>query len=113
MAAAATGGPYSPAMTPSYTARFRVIALVEAITYLILLVLTIVKSLDGPNLVPVMGPIHGIAFLVYLVLTLLVREEQRWTGWQTVLVIVAAALPFGAFVVNSRMVSDPAPAADR
>jgi integral membrane protein len=92
----------------SYTPKFRVVALVEAVTYLILLVLVVLKSTSGPNLVPVMGPIHGIAFLVYFVLALLVREEQGWTGWQTVLVIVASALPFGAFFVNSRMVSDPA-----
>ena len=98
-------------MTPSYTAKFRLIALVEAITFLILIGLTVSKTLDGPNLVPIMGPIHGIAFLVYLVLALLVREEQGWSGWQTVVVIVAAAIPFGAFVVNSRMVSDPTPAA--
>ncbi|HEX3622976.1 MAG TPA: DUF3817 domain-containing protein [Acidimicrobiales bacterium] len=100
-------------MTTSYTPKFRVVALVEAVTYLLLLVLTIVKTASGPNLVPVMGPIHGVAFLVYFVLALLVREEQGWSGWQTVLVIVASALPFGAFVVNSRMVSDPAPAAGR
>ena len=97
-------------MTPTYTSKFRLIALIEAVTFLILLGLTVMKTLDGPNLVPIMGPIHGIAFLVYLVLTLLVREEQGWSGWQTVLVVVAAAIPFGAFVVNSRMVSDPAPA---
>lgn len=93
----------------SNTARFRLVAMIEAVTYLVLLCLVVVKrGFDGPDLVRVMGPIHGIAFLVYFVLTLAVREEQGWSGWQTVLVLVAAALPFGAFVVNSRMVSDPA-----
>jgi integral membrane protein len=96
-------------MTPSYTAKFRVVALIEAVTFLILIALTVLKYTSGPNLVPVMGPVHGIAFLVYFVLALLVREEQGWSGWQTVLVIVASAIPFGAFVVNSRMVSDPNP----
>jgi integral membrane protein len=100
-------------MTPSYTAKFRVVALIEAVTYLVLLVLTVLKSTSGPNLVPIMGPIHGIAFIAYFILALLVRPEQGWSGWQTVLVIVASALPFGAFVVNSRMVSDPAIATGR
>jgi integral membrane protein len=99
-------------MTPTYTPKFRAIALIEAVTYLVLLCLVVVKNgFDGPDLVKVMGPIHGIAFLVYFVLALLVREEQGWSGWQTVLVIVASAIPFGAFVVNSRMVTEPAPAA--
>ncbi len=92
------------------TAKFRLVALAEAVSYLALLVATFVKrGLDGPDLVAVLGPIHGILFLVYLVLTLLVREEQRWTAAQTIVVLVAAAVPFGAFVVNSRMVHDPAP----
>ena len=93
------------------TSKFRTVAMIEAVTYLVLLALVVVKNgFDGPDLVKVMGPIHGIAFLVYLVLALTVREGQRWSGWQTVVVIIAAAVPFGAFVVNSRMVSEPAPA---
>ena len=92
------------------TSKFRTVALIEAVTYLILLALVVVKrGFDGPDLVRVMGPIHGIAFLAYFFLTLLVREEQRWTGGQTILVLVLSALPFGAIYVNSKMVHEPAP----
>ena len=94
------------------TPKFRIVALLEAVSYLALLTASVVhRGLDGPDLVGVLGPIHGILFLAYLLLALLVREEQGWTAWQTILVIVASALPFGAFVVNSRMVRDPAPSA--
>ena len=93
------------------TSKFRIVALIEAVSYLALLCAGVVKRvLDGPDFVSVLGPIHGIAFLVYVLLTLLVREEQGWTVGQTLLVLVASAVPFGAFVVNSRMVHDPAPA---
>jgi len=96
------------------TPKFRIVALVEAVTYLILLALVVVKrGFDGPDYVQFMGPIHGIAFIAYFILTLAVREEQGWTGGQTILVLVASALPFGAFVVNSRMVHDPAPSTTR
>jgi integral membrane protein len=91
------------------TSKFRLAALVEAVTYLALLGAVVVKRvLDGPDLVSALGPIHGIAFLVYLLLTLLVREEQGWTVGQSLVVLIASALPFGAFVVNSRMVHEPA-----
>ena len=94
------------------TPKFRLVALAEAVSYLALLAATVVKrGFDGPDLVSVLGPIHGILFLAYVLLALLVREEQGWTPWQTIVVIVASAIPFGAFVVNSRMVHDPAPAA--
>jgi integral membrane protein len=94
------------------TPKFRLVALLEAVSYLALLTATVVhRGFDGPDFVSVLGPIHGILFLAYFLLALLVREEQGWTPWQTIVVIVASALPFGAFVVNSRMVRDPAPAA--
>ena len=106
MAAGARDRPYSRPMTP----KFRMIALAESLTYLALLAAVVVKrGMDGPDAVSVLGPIHGIIFLGYFVLTLLVREEQGWTGWQTVTVLIAAALPFGGFVVNNRMVHDVAP----
>jgi integral membrane protein len=110
MAPGAGQRPYSLPMT----SKFRTVALVEAVTYLILLALVVVKRvIHGPDLVPIMGPIHGVAFLAYFFLTLAVREEQGWTGKQTILVLVASALPFGAFVVNQRMVHDPAPTPTR
>ena len=105
----APGGGQRPYSQPM-TSKFRTVALLEAISYLALLVATFVKRvIEGPDLVPVLGPIHGILFLAYLLLTLLVREEQGWSAGQTILVLFASAVPFGAILVNSRMVHDPAP----
>jgi integral membrane protein len=99
--------PYSAPMT----SKFRTVALIEAVSFLLLLACSVVKrGFHGPDLVPVMGPIHGILFLAYAVLTLAVREEQGWTVGQTLLVLIASAIPFGAFFVARRMVHDPAPA---
>lgn len=90
------------------TSKFRTVALIEAVTYLVLLALVVVKNgFSGPDLVQVMGPIHGIAFLVYFVLALAIREEQRWTAGQTILVLFLSALPFGAIYVNNRLVHEP------
>jgi integral membrane protein len=93
------------------TPKFRLVAMIEAVSYLLLLSASIVhRGFDGPDLVSVLGPIHGMLFLAYVMLTLLVREEQGWSVGQTLVVIVASALPFGAFVVNAKMVREPAPA---
>ena len=94
--------------------KFRLVAIIEAVTYLLLLAAVVVKRvLDGPDFVSVLGPIHGIAFLVYFVLVLMVRDEQGWTVGQTLVVLIASAVPFGGFVVNQRMVRDPDTAAAR
>lgn len=93
------------------TSKFRIVALLEAVSYLALLSATIFyRVLDGSHAgVSVMGPIHGMLFLAYVLLALLIREEQGWTVGQTILVLVLSALPFGAVYVHNKMVREPAP----
>jgi integral membrane protein len=94
----------------SETAAFRVVAVVEAVTYLMLLGAVVLKRvLDGPDLVSVLGPVHGIAFLVYLVLVLRIRESQGWNLGRTIVVILLSAVPFGGFWVERRLVTDERP----
>ena len=75
---------------------FRFVALAEAKSFLILLTCSFAAR-DG---VPIMGPIHGMLFLAYVGIALMVREPAGWTSKQTVLVLVGAVLPFGGFVVD-------------
>ena len=87
--------------------KFRLVAVVEAVSYLALLSAVILyRVLDGPDFIGFLGPIHGVAFLVYLVLVLQIREGQGWNLGQTLLVILASAVPFGGFVVERRVVDD-------
>ena len=88
-------------------ARFRVVAYVEAALYLLLLLdVFVYRVLDGPDFIGVLGPVHGILFLVYLVMVLQVRPSQRWNLGQTLLVIIASAIPFGGFFVGHHLVDD-------
>lgn len=90
-------------------AKFRWAAYLEAATYLTLLVGVVVKrGFDGPDVVRILGPVHGLVFLVYLALVFEVRESQGWDTWKTFLVIVASALPFGGFFVGRDVVDDGA-----
>lgn len=87
--------------------KFRLAAVAEAVTYLALLAAVVLyRVLDGPDLIGFLGPVHGIAFLVYLVLALQIRESQGWNLGQTIVVIVASAIPFGGFVVERRLIDD-------
>lgn len=106
MALRETGGHTRRAMATGYgtsqlhgeTGAFRVVAFVEAVTYLVLLGASFVKRvLDGTDVVPVVGLVHGLVFLVYLVLVLRIREGQGWRLGRTILVIVASAIPLGGF----------------
>lgn len=93
------------------TAAFRIVAYVEALSYLALITASIVhRAFDGPDAVGVLGPIHGIAFLIYLFLVLIIREGQGWGFWRTVLVLFLSAVPFGGFWAGRHLSDAPAPA---
>jgi integral membrane protein len=87
---------------------FRTVAMLEATTFLILLLASVLKrAADMPVGVQIMGPIHGALFLVYVVLALGVRKQAAWGLGTTLLVLLGAVLPFGGYVVDRKLV-DPA-----
>ena len=90
------------------TGAFRAVAYIEAVTYLLLLAAAFVKRvLDGGDAVAVLGPIHGVAFLVYLYLVLRIRAGQGWGLGRTVVVILASAVPFGGFWAGRHLKEEP------
>lgn len=108
--------PYSVGVTtPSTASRyrgltgaFRAVAWLEAVTYLVLLVgVVIYRVLDGPDFIGVMGPIHGVLFLAYLLLVLRIRQDQGWGLWQTAVIVVASALPLGGFWAGRHARDEP------
>ena len=111
--------PRSSSRLGGETGAFRAVAFVEAVTYLVLLAAVVLyRVLDGPDFIGILGPIHGIAFLVYLVLVLRIREGQGWGFWRTIVVILAAAVPLGGFwashdLVDERTAASPELPADQ
>lgn len=75
---------------------FRVVAVVEAMTWLALLIGMYVKWVAATSElgVQIFGPIHGGVFIAYVVLALLTARIQRWTLWTTLLALVASIPPF-------------------
>jgi integral membrane protein len=86
----------------------RYVALIEATTFLALLVATAIKyGSDSPQGVQILGPIHGIFFLAYVLLTLNVRPVAGWNGKTTLLILLGAVLPFGGYVVDRWLSRQP------
>jgi integral membrane protein len=86
----------------SARALFRVIAVVEALTWVGLIVGMVLKY--GPahdeSGVHLFGPLHGGAFLAYLVCVLLVRSAFRWSRGLTLLALVCSVPPFASVVLE-------------
>ncbi len=82
----------------------RITAIAEASTYLALLGgLIVFRVFDGPRLGPTIGPIHGAAFVAYCVAVLRARPEQTWSVRRTTLLVLAAIVPIGGYLVAHRL----------
>jgi integral membrane protein len=80
---------------------FRWVALIEATTFLALLVATVIKHTDGGATgVQILGPIHGALFIAYVINVFAIRTDQRWSTKVTCWILLGAVLPFGGYVVD-------------
>ena len=85
---------------------FRIVALMEATSFLALLVASVLKrTADAEIGVTILGPIHGFLFVAYVLIALAVRPEQGWSTKTTLLVLLGAVVPFGGYVVDRWLTS--------
>lgn len=80
--------------------RFRFVAVVEAISWGLLIIGMVLKRIPDPIEWPVtvFGMTHGIAFIVYLLVTLLAARELSWNWKVTVAALVSSIPPFATVV---------------
>jgi integral membrane protein len=93
-----------PREFPGVVQTFRVIAVIEAFSYLLLIAASIARRGFGvEGVVPVMGLVHGVIFLIYVAVALVARRDLRWPLQETLFVLVAAIIPLGGIVVERRL----------
>ncbi|PNM91469.1 DUF3817 domain-containing protein [Achromobacter xylosoxidans] len=88
----------SDASTPAV---FKWATMLEGVTLLALLGIAVpLKHLAGmPQGVSWVGPVHGVAFMVYIALACNVASAQGWPRQRLVWTLVATLVPFGGFVI--------------
>ncbi len=83
------------ATVPLSATRFRLVAWAEAATYLVLCCALIVRALTSTDLVPIFGPIHGIAYLAYGAAVLVWAKSTGWAPATQLVLLGAGILPLG------------------
>jgi len=78
---------------------FRVISLLEGLSFILLLfIATPLKYFaDNDSYVKMLGMPHGILFLIYVVLAIMLKYKLKWkakTFWR---ILGASLVPFGTF----------------
>jgi integral membrane protein len=85
--------------------RLRLIGIVEAVSFLVLLgiAMPLKHFAEMPEAVSIVGWVHGILFIGFVVALMLARDAMHWSFRWTAVVLLAALLPFGPFVIDGRL----------
>lgn len=81
---------------------FRIVSFLEGISYLLLMSLGLYYKyvLNDPSFVKLFGMPHGILFMLYIILAILIKSEMKWTNSDFTIVLLGSIIPFGTFYVD-------------
>ncbi|GHI94855.1 DUF3817 domain-containing protein [Streptomyces olivaceus] len=89
--------------TASALRRLRLVSAPEAISFLLLLVCSVLKRTTDFNAVPAMGMIHGVLFVLYVVFWADAWNRAKWPLRTAALYFVLSVLPTGGFFADRRL----------
>ena len=87
---------------------FRLISFLEGISYLLLLFVAVpIKYSQGDeSYVKMLGMPHGILFIVYIFLAILIQKQMKWNLKTFGIVALASVIPFGTFYIDKKYFRD-------
>ncbi|CAL9533878.1 DUF3817 domain-containing protein [Streptomyces thermolilacinus] len=89
--------------TASALHRLRLVSGPEAVSFLVLLVCSVLKRTTEFNAVPFMGAVHGFLFLLYVVFWLDAWKNAKWDVKTGALYFVLSVVPFGGFYADRKL----------
>ncbi|MEU6079641.1 DUF3817 domain-containing protein [Streptomyces sp. NPDC047108] len=89
--------------TASALRRLRLVSAPEAVSFLLLLVCSVLKRTTEFNAVPVMGAIHGVLFILYVIFWLDAWNRTKWSFGTAALYFVLSVLPTGGFFADRKL----------
>lgn len=93
-----------PPTLRSPLSRFRVMAYVTGVMLLVLVFVAMPLKYfgDSETLMSIIGPGHGLLYMVYLVFAFDLVVRARWSWQRTLLLLGAGVLPFLSFYVERK-----------
>ena len=91
-------------MNSNSLSRFRLIAFLEGCSFLLFAITMPIKYLlkySTPNYI--IGMMHGVLFILYVLLLIQVSILQKWAIKKIVLSFIAAFIPFGTFYASKKL----------
>lgn len=89
--------------TASALRRLRLVSVPEAVSFLLLLVCSVLKRTTDFNAVPVMGAIHGLLFVLYVLFWADAWNRTKWSLGTAAFYFAMSVLPAGGFFADKRL----------
>ncbi|MFF9278604.1 DUF3817 domain-containing protein [Streptomyces griseosporeus] len=89
--------------TASALRRLRLVSAPEAVSFIILLVCSVLKRTTDFNAVPVMGAVHGVLFVLYVIFWADAWNRAKWDLKTAALYFVLSVLPTGGFFAERKL----------
>lgn len=93
-------------MNSSAVHRLRLVSGPEGVSFLLLLLCSVLKRTTSFNGVPVMGAVHGILFILYVVFWIMAWQSQKWDVKRGAVLFVLSVLPGGGFVAERMLAKE-------
>ena len=92
-------------MMCSSLGRLRLIGMAEGISLLFLfgIAMPLKYMLDKPEAVTIIGWIHGLLFVLFMIAVIIVYDQRNWPFKKVIYAFIAAFLPFGTFVFDAHL----------
>ena len=86
------------------TSFFKIISLLEGVSYILLLLIAVpIKYIEGNEFwVKILGMPHGILFILYIIMACIIKKDQQWSNKEFLIILMASLIPFGTFYVNNK-----------
>ncbi|WP_179006990.1 DUF3817 domain-containing protein [Winogradskyella forsetii] len=83
---------------------FRIIALLEGVSYILLLFIAspLKWFYNEPTYVEWLGMPHGILFMAYVVIAILISSDMKWPTRTLWVVLLASVIPLGTFYIDKK-----------
>jgi integral membrane protein len=83
---------------------FRIVAFLEGISYILLLFIAVPIKYFGndPQYVKLLGMPHGVLFIAYIILAILLGSKLKWETKTLLFILAASIIPFGTFYVDKK-----------
>ncbi|MCB0457838.1 MAG: DUF3817 domain-containing protein [Flavobacteriaceae bacterium] len=84
--------------------QFKLISTLEAISFLLLLGIAMPLKYfwNFPQMVSIVGMLHGVLFIIYLIAAYFMKEKLNWPASTFGVVVLCSVLPFGPFYVERK-----------